>query len=301
MFVCHAGDNHMKGRITCPACGQQFIKETTQQTPTLSVHCPHCNHHFVVKIPSQQANDKEQCMMDDDSVDCTWEEYGEPRKTILSSTKRRTDKPKIAAFLLFIVVIMGLGSAVIPDTFIDGSLDLLAVAGVSSQITIEILNQTGVPQEGYKIIGPSGLNATTNASGILISNHLPVGEYRIRIYSSSENASMEHMQTDVLVFPFNLASYEFIVDTSTTPVSLEKTNTSLTWCSGILIILSIIVLIGVISSWRRQYSDVALVGALVGIFTLGFYLLGVLLSIIALILIYKSKEEFEDGKKGKSF
>jgi len=301
MFVCHAGDNHMKGRITCPACGQQFIKETTQQTPTLSVHCPHCNHHFVVKIPTQKANDTGSCVNDEDSVDCTWEEYGEPRKTILSSTRRRTDKPKIAAFLLFIVVVMGLSSAVIPDTFIDGSLDLLAFAGVSSQIKIEVLNQTGVPQEGYQIIGPSGLNATTNASGKLISNQLPVGEYTIQIHSSSTNTSKEHMQTDVLVFPFNLASYEFIVDTTSTPVTLDKTNTSLTWCSGILIILSVIVLIGVISSWRRQYSDVALVGALVGIFTLGFYLLAVILSVVALILIYKSKEEFEDGKKGKSF
>lgn len=291
----------MKGRITCPACGQQFIKETAQQTPTLSVLCPYCNHHFVVKIPTHTSTDKEKCVEDEESVDCTWEEYGEPRKTILSSTKPRTDKPKIAAILLVIVVIMGLSSAIIPDTFIDGSLDILALAGVSSQITIEVKNQTGVPQENYQIIGPGGLNGTTNASGKLTSNELPVGEYMIRIYSSSVNASLEPMHTDVLVFPFSLSSYKFIVDTTKTPVSLVKTNTSLTWCSGILIILSIIVLIGAISTWRRQYSDVALVGALVGIFTLGFYLLGVLFSIIALLFIYKSKEEFEDGKKGKSF
>ena len=47
--------------------------------------------------------------------------------------------------------------------------------------------------------------------------------------------------------------------------------------------------------------DVAVVGALLGIFSFGFFLLGSILSIISLFLILSSKEEFENGKKGKSF
>lgn len=63
-------------------------------------------------------------------------------------------------------------------------------------------------------------------------------------------------------------------------------------CGIIFIILAIIVIIGAISSITTKSWGLALVGAVIGIFTLGYYMSGTLLSIIALILIAISKDEF---------
>jgi len=53
--------------------------------------------------------------------------------------------------------------------------------------------------------------------------------------------------------------------------------------------------------WKRNYFDIALIGCLVGVFTVGFFFIGSILSIIAFYLIYQSRDEFVDEKKGKSF
>ena len=52
---------------------------------------------------------------------------------------------------------------------------------------------------------------------------------------------------------------------------------------------------------RRIHFDVAFVGSFLGIFSFGFFLIGSILSIIALVIIWFSKEEFKNGKKGKIF
>ena len=66
-------------------------------------------------------------------------------------------------------------------------------------------------------------------------------------------------------------------------------------------IFSIFALMGAITCFKRQHLDVASVGSLIGIFSFGFFFIGSILSIIAFVLIMKSREEFENGKKGKIF
>jgi hypothetical protein len=63
-------------------------------------------------------------------------------------------------------------------------------------------------------------------------------------------------------------------------------------CGIIFIILGILVIIGAISAITKKSWGLALVGSIIGIFTLGYYLTGTLLSIVALILIALSKDEF---------
>ena len=69
----------------------------------------------------------------------------------------------------------------------------------------------------------------------------------------------------------------------------------------IILIFSIFALIGAIACIQRKHFDVAVVGCFLSIFSFGFFMIGSVLAIIALIFIYKSKEEFDDGKKGKFF
>ena len=72
-------------------------------------------------------------------------------------------------------------------------------------------------------------------------------------------------------------------------------------CALIILIFSIFALLGALVCIKRQYFDVAVVSSLIAIFSFGFFFIGTILSIIAFIVIIKSKDEFDDGKKGKTF
>jgi hypothetical protein len=89
----------MKGKTTCPKCKHEFVKDMPDDTDKHTITCPSCNHTFTIKKAS---ND-----------DHAWEEYGEPRKTILSSIKKKTNKPVIASFLLLATGVLGIFTAVI--------------------------------------------------------------------------------------------------------------------------------------------------------------------------------------------
>jgi hypothetical protein len=82
---------------------------------------------------------------------------------------------------------------------------------------------------------------------------------------------------------------------------LNKINFDSMGCTLILAIFSVFALLGTITSWRRQHLDIAIAGSVIAIFSFGFFFVGSILSIIAFALIMKSREEFEDGKKGKIF
>ncbi|MCJ2533649.1 MAG: tetraspanin family protein [Candidatus Thermoplasmatota archaeon] len=93
----------MKGKTTCPQCNHEFVMDVPEDSETHTIKCPQCNHLFVIKRTCQEEPDDE----------CGWEEYGEPRKTILSSMKKKTNKPIIASFLLLATGILGIFTAVI--------------------------------------------------------------------------------------------------------------------------------------------------------------------------------------------
>ena len=80
-----------------------------------------------------------------------------------------------------------------------------------------------------------------------------------------------------------------------------KTYFDTTGCTLILTIFSIFALAGTVACLKRKYFDVAIAGSLFGIFSFGFFFLGSIFSIIAFAIVMKSKEEFENGKKGKIF
>jgi hypothetical protein len=174
---------------------------------TYKTICPKCNNKFIIKK-------LDECK---DQIDeCIWEEHGEPRKTILSSLKPKTDKPIIAAVILTLVFIIGLSSTIILNLY---------------------------PEIFYKSI--FGL--------------------------------FEYFEINTLFNNFNLI------------------------LSIILLIFSIFTLIGSIASIKRLNLYIILFTTFIGIFTIGFFFIGSILSIIAIILIISSKEEFINEKKGKKF
>ncbi len=93
----------MKGKTTCPQCSYEFVMDVPDDSETTEINCPHCSHSFVIKRTCPEEEDDE----------CGWEEYGEPRKTILSSMKTKTNKPVIASFLLLAAGVLGIFTAVV--------------------------------------------------------------------------------------------------------------------------------------------------------------------------------------------
>ena len=196
----------MKGRTTCPKCKNDFVLDLPQDEKEHDVVCPKCNNQYKIKAKcSSPLSDKE----------CSWEEHGEPRKTVLSSIKPKSNRPMIAAIILIVVFGLGITTAILSETFIELSIDLASDMGIS--------------------------------------------------------------------------------------VGNEFKEIDSTICTIILIIFSVFALLGAISCFKRQHLDFAYIGSLLGIFSLGFFFLGSILSIIAFVLIRKSKDEFENGKKGRIF
>ena len=93
----------MKGKTTCPQCSYEFVMDVPDDSETTTINCPKCSNSFVIKRTCQEESDD----------DCGWEEYGEPRKTILSSIIKKTNKPVIASFLLLATGVLGIFTAVI--------------------------------------------------------------------------------------------------------------------------------------------------------------------------------------------
>ena len=63
-------------------------------------------------------------------------------------------------------------------------------------------------------------------------------------------------------------------------------------CGAIMIILGIIALLGGLMALRRKMWALALVGSILGLFTIGFYGISSLLSFVALIILVIARKEF---------
>ena len=94
----------MKGKTACPRCKHEFVTDVPEQTDTHTISCPVCAHSFTIKRV---------CKNEEQQEECGWEEYGEPRKTILSSMRKKTNRPLIASFLLLASGVLGFVTAVI--------------------------------------------------------------------------------------------------------------------------------------------------------------------------------------------
>ena len=93
----------MKGKTTCPQCKHEFVTDVPDSAERHTLSCPECQHSFTIK----------RICKDKSKEECGWEEHGEPRKTILSSLKQKTNRPVIASFLLLATGVLGIFTAVI--------------------------------------------------------------------------------------------------------------------------------------------------------------------------------------------
>jgi len=76
-------------------------------------------------------------------------------------------------------------------------------------------------------------------------------------------------------------------------MSVEQFKDLFVFCSTIPVVLAIFPILGGILSLKKKLRGLALVGGILGIFTLGFLVVSPILSIIGIILIVMSKKEFQ--------
>jgi len=275
----------MKGRTKCPECKQEFVLDIPDDGKKHEAVCPNCEKKFIIRT---------KCSPKESEDECYWEEYGEPRKTILSSVKTKTNKPKIAAIILVCVFALGLITAAYSNIFIETSLDVASSLGMTGTVEIHVTNQTNKSIENIqvKIEGVDGIKKTGNGSYFAENIELGIREITI--------TSLEYgnLTQEILVTPFFKSSHKIKMKKGVDNVKNYFDTTS---CSIILMIFSVFALIGAVASLKREHFDVAVAGSIVSIFSFGFFMIGSILSIIAFIIVFKSKEEFENGKKGKVF
>lgn len=272
----------MKGRTTCPKCKHEFTMDIPSNKEKIEVVCPKCKNNFTIKNKGKLGEE------------CSWEEHGEPRKTILSSIKPKSRKPLIAAVILIGVFSLGITTAVFAEPFIISTTDLFSNAGVTGSFELIVYDEYNNSLEGINIIF-GDITGTTNDGGIFTVDNVTLGFGTLQLYGEGYKTQTR----EILVYPF--LNTEINVKMEEGTGQGEPFNFDATGCTLILVIFSVFALLGTVTCLTRRHFDVALIGSLISIFSFGFFFIGSLLSIIAFVIIYKSREEFENGKKGKIF
>ena len=78
-------------------------------------------------------------------------------------------------------------------------------------------------------------------------------------------------------------------------------ETVLNVCGAIFLVIGIFLLVGGVFAIKRMNWGIALVASIVGLFSIGPFFLGSILSLVALVLIYMSKDEFKGKGKDEYF
>ncbi|HDQ15735.1 MAG TPA: hypothetical protein ENN45_01600 [Bacteroidetes bacterium] len=269
----------MKGKATCPECKHNFVLTLPDDKKKHEVQCPKCKSKFSIKAKDE---------------DFSWVEHGEPRKTILSKLKPKTNKPLIAAIILMCVFGLGITTAVFSEAFIESSLDVASVFGLKGNVEINVNNLTNSSVENATL-DLNDATKTTNSEGFVKFDDVELGIQTVEV----SKQGYKTQKYEIMVVPFfnnkidaNLQEGSGIADTN-------KFDTL--GCSFIIVIFSIFALIGIFACLKRNNLDVAVAGSIIGIFSFGFLFIGSILSIIAFVIIMKSRDEFRNDEKGRTF
>ena len=278
------GELQLKGNITCPKCNHKYQLELDKGQEKYSVQCPKCNHKFNLKIKCKDTKIEE----------CVWQEHGEPRKTVLSSLKPKSNKPNIAAVILVIVFAIGISTAVFSELFISSTLDAISYGGVTGSVEFEIIDFENNSIENATIYLNKKL-ISENSKGVYEENNIDLGIQKITISKEGYKTKT----TEIIVIPFFESKSTYILEKGIGISKKEEFDSF--GCSLILGIFSIFSLFAIISCTKREHLDVAIAGTLLSAFSFGFFFIGLFLSIIAFIFIWKSRDEFKNGDKGRIF
>jgi hypothetical protein len=223
--------------------------------------------------------------------------------------KRKSSKPTIAGALMImhaIVTFVAIG-ILIPLALVVGNMgegfEFFGM-GDNADITGTVIFNDGTPAANVTIsIEGEPLSTLTNENGEYFLYNVPTGNQEIRVEkegyntiiykafinpsdSNQENGNDRKKENE---FNFTITPGDQIIERGSHP-PLELIGIVMLICAGLSIILAIISLVGGIYAIRRERYKIAIVGAIVGVITLG------LLSLIALFILILAKDEFKEKK-----
>jgi hypothetical protein len=271
----------------------------------------HIHYHMDGKRPEETASGgKRKARSDnsdaDDHGELHYHYYYEPPRQRFS----RSSKPAIAGALLIIIAILGL----IFSTMILAGGAFIGNVGVGSEVfgedntgeiygQVKLNNGTPIENATVSIVGES-IYTVTDQNGNYALYDIPTGNQKIRVEKDGYNTiifktfiapsnnpwggddSTSDNEQNFFLSPGNT------VDERGMYPPFGFLSGILLFCAVLGIIFSIIALLGGYYSLKRQKFSLAIVGAVVGIFTVGF-LLGTLLAFVAIFILIISHDEFK--------
>ncbi|MDH7517189.1 MAG: carboxypeptidase-like regulatory domain-containing protein [Candidatus Thermoplasmatota archaeon] len=224
----------------------------------------------------------------------TWVEHGEPRKTILPIYKPKATKPKIAAYLLFLVFILGMVTAALSDPILDSSMKALSDIGLTGTIKVSVIDKSNNQSLENVTITVGSFSKKTDRNGSCSIENVPLGVVNMKIVLTGYKTQTH----EILVMPLITLDHNITMQQG---VGEENSSFYIIGCSVIIGIFSLFALLGSITILKKQNFDVAIACSVLGIFSFGFFFVGPLLSIMALLIILRYVKEFDYGQKGKTF
>ncbi|EMR73958.1 Carboxypeptidase regulatory-like domain protein [Thermoplasmatales archaeon SCGC AB-539-N05] len=288
----------MKGRTVCPKCKHAFILDVLNHVVKYDAVCPKCGYKFNIN-PSKTSKSHNGCEV------YSWEECGEPRKTILSALKEKTNKPTIAGVLLITAFILGVSWAGVfgfGESILKSSMDQAGVSGILGGVSGNVTDENNTLLSDVLIeVSGTNISTVTDQNGSYSLTNVSIGIQQLNITKEGYKPQIyEILVSPFPIMPFNM-EMEFVGIGNEGPANnhsiselWNKIRSTLYFCSVIFAVFSIFALLGGLYAIKRKNFGIVIIGSIFGILSFGF-IFGSVCSIIALILLIISKEEFGNG------
>lgn len=265
----------MKGKTRCPYCGENIVVEVPDGVTGLqTVTCPNCGMKIKVNVTA----DEEPII-----------EYSPIHPTVKKIKK--SEKTTLAAILLIISFILGISMGAILI-----SQHNLLYEGMG-EIKGIVVDEHGKELYNVTIYVDGQALERSDKDGKFIIKNISAGEHTLIF----EKEGFKRLVVKTFVFPSSISvSEKYTLPRGDGEIEIKSLSLYavkfLPIFSYAVIIISIMPLIGGIFCLMRKHFIVVVISSVFGIFSFGF-IVGSLLSIIALILVLLSKNEFEEEIK----
>lgn len=275
----------MRGKTTCPQCGEKYSLDLPDDaTGIYSTTCPKCDHTFKIDLGEKINLNNDETPLIPPSL----------------HVKPRSRKPKIAGVFLIVTFLVGI--LFWGPLYLDHE-EFIRDASTPGQWTLsfqgKIVNETGFALPNVTIGLENESNTVLTDSEGKFTLDLSWGYHMLHL--SKTNFTTTHITIFVPPFPLMENQEEYTLQQGNSEITVDSQivkdmNTYIPPVSILFIVFSAMALLGGLFSLKRKMLPFALLGAILGIFTLGLFLIGSILSIAALILIIYSRYEFGEKK-----
>lgn len=230
---------------------------------------------------------------------------------------RESSKPSIAGALLVLVAILGIIFGILIGFMgnVLANIEDSDLFGAEEKIDIKgkVIYDDGFAAENVTIsIVGEPLSTQTDVWGKFEIFDVPAGKHKIQVekdgYNTIIHKAFISSQGDIWTwtggegeerptneFEFKLNPGNDVENTGGYP-PFEMISTMLFVCAIMAIIFSIIALIGGYFALKRKNFPIAIIGAILGIFSIGFFL-GSILAVIALFLLILARHDFKKEER----